>query len=162
MILGKSEIERRVLELFPMQRPYKVGAASADVRVGNNLILESGQSLITFSCANAMNPYLLQPGQYVLVDMLEEVTLPNDLSAMFTLKSTRAREGYQHAVAGWVDPGWKGTLTMEIKNNTQNTPLPLYPGLPMGQLIFMQTIDGGQYEGRYQGSTEVSGAREEI
>jgi len=162
MILGHSEIERRVLELFPMQRPYKIGAASADVRVGNGLILENGHKIISFSCMNENNPWIIGPGQFVLVDMLEEVTLPNDLSAMFTLKSTRAREGYQHAVAGWVDPGWNGILTMEIKNNNEFASLPLYPGLPIGQLIFMATIDGGQYEGRYQGSKSVSGAREEI
>ena len=162
MILGHSEIERRVLELFPMQRPYKIGAASADVRVGNGLILENGHKIISFSCMSEFTPYALAPGQFVLVDMLEHVTLPNDVSAMFTLKSTRAREGYQHAVAGWVDPGWNGILTMEIKNNNEFASLPLYPGLPIGQLIFMATIDGGQYEGRYQNSSTVRGPEEEI
>jgi dCTP deaminase len=162
MILGHSEIERRLLEFFPMQRPYKIGAASADVRVGNTMQLENGLDYIAFSTATEENPYVLSPGQRVLVDMLEEVHLPTDISALFTLKSTRGREGYNHAVAGWVDPGWKGKLTMELKNDNQYKPLDLYPGLPIGQLIFMQTIDGGEYKGRYQGSTEVSGAREEI
>jgi len=150
-----------LLELFPMQRPYKVGAASADVRVGNWLIYEDGRKL-SMSLFSESDPFVLLPGSRVLVDMLEETTLPLDLAAMFTLKSTRAREGYQHAVAGWVDPGWKGVLTMEITNTNQTKSLPLYAGLPMGQLIFMQVIDGGQYEGRYQGSTEVSAAREEV
>lgn len=161
MILGKSAIEGRLLELFPMQRPYKIGAASADVRVGNMLIAENGHKL-HMSLFSEADPYELEPGQRVLVDMFEEVNLPLDLAATFTLKSTRAREGYQHAVAGWVDPGWKGILTMEITNTNQVKYLPLWPGMPMGQLIFMQVIDGGQYDGRYQGSTEVSAAREEI
>lgn len=161
MILGQSEIERRLLELFPMQRPYKIGGASADVRVGNWLIKENGMK-VSMSLFKEDAPYYLQPGERVLVDMLEETTLPLDLAAMFTLKSTRAREGYQHAVAGWVDPGWKGVLTMEITNTNQVNTLPLYSGLPIGQLIFMEVIDGGQYEGRYQNSTEVSGAREEV
>jgi dCTP deaminase len=162
MILGHSEIKRRLLELFPMQRPYKIGAASADVRIGDTLELENGKRYLPFSTASVVKPYMLVPGQRVLVDMLEEVHLPKDLSALFTLKSTRGREGYNHAVAGWVDPGWKGKLTMELKNDNQVRSLALYPGLPIGQLIFMQTIDGGEYQGRYQGAMEVSGAKQEI
>ena len=162
MILGHSEILRRQKELFPHQPPYKIGAASADVRVGTGMFLEGDSKLCSFKHNDKAYPYYLEPGQFVLVDMLEHVRLPNDLSAMFTLKSTRAREGYQHAVAGWVDPGWNGVLTMEIKNNNQCKNLPIYPGMPIGQLIFMSTIDGGQYAGRYQNSVEVSGAREEV
>ena len=162
MILGHDELVRRQNELFPDLNPIKIGPASVDVRIGKWLQLENGYRVESFEHNSDGYPYFLEPGQFVLVDMLESVHVPLDLSAMFALKSTRAREGYQHAVAGWVDPGWRGILTMELKNNTQHTNLPLYPGMPIGQLIFMKTLDAVEYQGRYQGSTTVSGPREEV
>jgi deoxycytidine triphosphate deaminase len=44
-----------------------------------------------------------------------------------------------HATAGFCDPGWKGTLTLEL-NNLTRVPIILHPGLPIGQLSFM-TLD---------------------
>jgi deoxycytidine triphosphate deaminase len=44
-----------------------------------------------------------------------------------------------HATAGFCDPGWKGTLTLEL-NNLTRVPIKLYPGLPIAQLSFM-TLD---------------------
>ena len=44
-----------------------------------------------------------------------------------------------HATAGFCDPGWKGTLTLEL-NNLTRVPIILHPGLAIGQLSFM-TLD---------------------
>jgi hypothetical protein len=41
-----------------------------------------------------------------------------------------------HATAGFCDPGWKGTLTLEL-NNLTRVPIKLYPGLQIAQLSFM-------------------------
>jgi hypothetical protein len=41
-----------------------------------------------------------------------------------------------HATAGFCDPGWKGTLTLEL-NNLTRVPIKLYPGLPIAQLSFL-------------------------
>jgi deoxycytidine triphosphate deaminase len=44
-----------------------------------------------------------------------------------------------HATAGFVDPGFRGTLTLEITNLTR-VPIVLWPGKPIAQLSFM-TLD---------------------
>jgi dUTPase len=44
-----------------------------------------------------------------------------------------------HATAGFVDPGFKGSLTLEITNLTR-VPIVLWPGKPIAQLSFM-TLD---------------------
>jgi deoxycytidine triphosphate deaminase len=44
-----------------------------------------------------------------------------------------------HATAGFCDPGWKGTLTLEL-NNLTRVPIVLAPGLKIAQLSFM-TLD---------------------
>jgi deoxycytidine triphosphate deaminase len=41
-----------------------------------------------------------------------------------------------HATAGFVDPGFEGTLTLEVTNLTR-IPIELWPGLPIAQLSFM-------------------------
>lgn len=41
-----------------------------------------------------------------------------------------------HATAGFCDPGWKGTLTLEL-NNLTRVPIKLYAGLLIAQLSFM-------------------------
>jgi len=58
---------------------------------------------------------------------------------LFFLKSSRAREGYENLHAGYADPGWHGSvLTLELKNSRQLLPLPLYPGMKIGQMVFFR------------------------
>ena len=63
--------------------------------------------------------------------------LPDDISAQFVLKSSRAREGLNHLLAGWCDPGWNNSkLTLELKNERRYHGLHLYPNLKIGQMVF--------------------------
>ena len=80
---------------------------------------------------------MLQPGEFCLAETLELFNLPDDICSTFLLKSSRAREGYGHMLAGFADPGWHGSrLTLELKNERLHHPLPLYPGLKIGQMVF--------------------------
>ena len=42
-----------------------------------------------------------------------------------------------HSTAGYVDPGWKGNLTLEL-SNVANLPIALYYGMRIGQISFFQ------------------------
>ena len=42
-----------------------------------------------------------------------------------------------HSTAGYVDPGWKGTLTLELCN-VANLPIALYFGMRIGQISFFE------------------------
>ncbi len=65
--------------------------------------------------------------------------MPEDVAGLFFLKSSRAREGYENLHAGYADPGWHGSaLTLELKNARQLQPLPVYPGLKIGQMVFFR------------------------
>lgn len=161
MILGHHVILSRLDQLFPKEKPYKIGAASVDVRVGDQIMNEKGETIdISGHCETF--PWVMDPGEFLLVAMLEHTTVPRDMSCLFLLKSTMARMGMNHMFAGWIDPGWDGILTMEIKNSNQTRPLALWPGMPIGQLVYMETVIAGEYKGRYQGSVGVVPAREEI
>jgi dCTP deaminase len=161
MIVGHHELLRRIDELFPKTKPYKIGSASVDVRVGDEIMKEDGRK-ISIEGFTEDNPYIMEPDEFLLVAMLEHTVVPKGLSCLFLLKSTMARKGMSHCFAGWIDPGWDGILTMEIKNYNQTKPLDLWPGMPIGQLIYMDTSEPGSYKGRYQHSVGVVPARKEI
>jgi dCTP deaminase len=81
--------------------------------------------------------FVIHPGEFVLGVTKEYVELPDDVVARIEGKSSLGRLGLiVHATAGFVDPGFKGTLTLEITNLTR-VPIKLYPGLLIAQLSFM-------------------------
>ena len=112
------------------------------------------------------DPFVIHPGEFALGRTQEHVEIPDDLVARIEGKSSLGRLGLiVHATAGFVDPGFKGTLTLEIANLTR-VPIKLYTGLPIAQLSFM-TLDapaehpyGSPALGsHYQGQTAATESR---
>jgi len=119
--------------------------------------------------------FVIHPGEFVLGNTAEWVELPDDVVARIEGKSSLGRLGLiVHATAGFVDPGFRGTLTLEITNLTR-VPILLWPGKPIAQLSFM-ALDrpaerpyghpelGSHYHGqleatesRYEGGPDRSG-----
>ncbi len=161
MILSHYALKEKVHLLFPKDQPRKIGAASIDVCVGAEIMLENGEK-VCMADFTEDRPFLMEPGEFLLVAMKEHTFVPRGLASLFLLKSTQARMGMSHCFAGWIDPGWDGILTMELKNYNQERPLPLWYGMPIGQLIYMNVPVSGVYAGRYQHSVGVVGPREEI
>ncbi len=80
--------------------------------------------------------FVLHPGEFVLGQTLEWVELPDDLVARLEGKSSLGRLGLLiHSTAGYVDPGWKGKLTLEL-SNVAKLPIALYFGMKIGQISF--------------------------
>jgi dCTP deaminase len=81
-------------------------------------------------------PFILHPGEFVLGQTLEWVELPDDIVARLEGKSSLGRLGLLiHSTAGYVDPGWKGNLTLEL-SNVARLPIALYHGMRVGQISF--------------------------
>jgi dCTP deaminase len=88
--------------------------------------------------ASAEEPFVLHPGEFVLGATIEYVGLPDDLVARLEGKSSLGRLGLLiHSTAGYIDPGFEGTLTLEL-SNVANLPIVLTPGMPIGQISFMR------------------------
>jgi dCTP deaminase len=111
-------------------------------------------------------PFILHPGEFVLGQTLEKVTLPDDLVARLEGKSSLGRLGLLiHSTAGFVDSGFSGNLTLEL-SNVANLPITIYHGMPIGQISFMR-MDGpverpyGSREtgSKYQGQAEPTPSR---
>jgi dCTP deaminase len=147
--------------------PSLLNPASLDVRLGDTLLIESAESLAlvpyplhrhTEAC-----PYQWRPGQFVLAPTMETFSMPNTVAGEFRLKSSRAREGADQALAVWLDPGWhQSVLTLELRNNRQLHWLPLWPGMRVGQIVFHScSAPRRSYAitGRYNGDATVQGSR---
>jgi dCTP deaminase len=81
-------------------------------------------------------PFIVQPGEFVLGVTAETVKIPNNLVARVEGRSSLGRLGLLiHATAGFVDPGFEGTITLEI-GNVNRMPIAIYPGQRICQLAF--------------------------
>lgn len=123
--------------------PALINPASLDVTLGRHLRIESAKGpemlLVDMERMGVTkdNPYLMRPGQFVLAETVETFNLPSTVAAQFMLKSSRAREGLEHLMAGYCDPGWHGSkLTMELHNSRQLHPVAIWPGMKIGQMVF--------------------------
>ncbi len=82
--------------------------------------------------------FVLHPDEFVLGSTREWVEIPRDLVGRIEGKSSLGRLGViVHATAGFVDPGFKGNLTLEI-SNVGKIPIALYPGMKIAQFSVMQ------------------------
>ena len=132
--------------------PAMVQPASVDLRMGNTFRVFHNHRTAAIDLAalppnlteqiqiTDEEPFVIHPGEFVLGRTLEWVELPDDVVARIEGKSSLGRLGLiVHATAGFVDPGWKGTLTLEITNLTR-VPIKVWAGKPIAQLSFM-TLD---------------------
>lgn len=156
--------------------PSLVNTASLDIRLGDTLLVErSGYfwdcepSVLDYSTRENFEAcrvklteegFVLQPGQFVLGCTVESFNFPNDLAALYRSKSTMGRMALEHMDAGWVDPGFNGVLTLELKNEFQYHSVRIRPGDRIGQLIFMRGVPVNQEDsyattGNYNGAAGV-------
>lgn len=130
--------------------PGMVQPASYDVRLGHTFRVFHNHRVASIDLRNPPqnltegveigddDSFVIHPGEFVLGRTLERVSLGADIVARIEGKSSLGRLGLiVHATAGFVDPGFEGTLTLEITNLTR-VPIKLYPNLPIAQLSFMR------------------------
>ena len=129
--------------------PRLVQPASVDLRLGDSFrvfhshrataidLRRPPENLTEEVLVPAGESFVIHPGEFCLGRTLEWVELPDDVVARIEGKSSLGRLGLiVHATAGFCDPGWKGTLTLEL-NNLTRVPIILHPGLEIAQLSFM-------------------------
>jgi dCTP deaminase len=77
----------------------------------------------------------IMPGEFMLASTVEYVNLPANIVGRIEGKSSLARKGLIIHTAGFVDPGFRGQLTLEITNLSQND-LTLKVGDRIAQIAF--------------------------
>lgn len=149
--------------------PALVNPASLDVRLGRYIRIESATTpqMVLLDLEregwDEQTPYLLRPGQFILAETVETFHLPDTIAAQFMLKSSRAREGLEHLMAGYFDPGYCGRPTLELINSRQFHSVAIWPGMKIGQIVFgrmdQAPLRSYAVTGRYQGDLQVQESR---
>jgi dCTP deaminase len=151
-VLSDGTIRRLVEEQRIKIEPWDaamVQPASVDLKLGTSFRVFHNHRLPAIDLASPPDnltelveigddeSFVIHPGEFVLGSTVEWVELPDDIVARIEGKSSLGRLGLiVHATAGFVDPGFSGTLTLEITNLTR-VPIVLWPGKPIAQLSFM-------------------------
>jgi dCTP deaminase len=156
----------KTLIIEPLEKE-QVQPASVDVRLGDTfcIVEDSPSGVITFGSeikykTIKTNTYVLLPGQFVLATTMEYFELPDDLTAFVEGRSSLGRMGLFIQNAGWVDPGFKGEITLELFN-ANRCAIELTSGRRVGQLVFakMDNTALNPYKGKYQGQRGATGSK---
>lgn len=110
--------------------------------------------------------YVLEPHALALFSTAEYVEIPTTLCARVEGKSSIGRLGLLiHCTAGFIDPGFKGKITLEMVN-LNNRPIILRAGKPICQLSFFgltappeKPYGHPDLGSHYQDQREVVGSR---
>lgn len=170
MILSDKTIikmlEEKSLIIKPIER-IQIQPASVDIRLGRTFSIVEDSPTGIIDLENEIkyktitsDTYILLPNQFVLATTMEYFELPNDLTAFVEGRSSLGRMGLFIQNAGWVDPGFKGEITLELYN-ANRCAIELKAGRRVGQLVFAKMDDTAQnpYRGKYQGQKGATGSK---
>lgn len=170
MILSDNTIYKMIqnseLKITPLENE-QIQPASVDIRLGNTfgVVEDNPSGIITMDSEIKYkiiesDTYILLPNQFVLATTMEYFELPDDLTAFVEGRSSLGRMGLFIQNAGWVDPGFKGEITLELYN-ANRCAIELKAGRRVGQLVFakMDAAALNPYNGKYQGQKRATGSR---
>lgn len=159
-------LDEHTLVVTPIELE-QIQPASIDIRIGNtySIVEDSPSGMINLNDEITYkrivaDKYILLPGQFVLATTMEFVELPDNLTAFVEGRSSLGRLGLFIQNAGWVDPGFKGEITLELFN-ANRCAIELNAGRRVGQLVFAQLDDHAlnPYRGKYQGQRGATGSK---
>lgn len=168
--MKKPDINERLI-ITPLLDPEEsIDSCSIDIRLGNEFIIMRKQSFPNLDLAdqedleinigkyqeeirkNFHEQFVLHPHQLIIGSTFEYIKMPRDLMCHVVGKSTWGRMGLIIATATKVDPGFRGCVTLEIINEGE-IPIILYPGIPIGQIVFHRMQGKEAYDGSYACAT---------
>jgi dCTP deaminase len=146
-------IDNNTIGVEPKPDAEQIQPASLDVRVGEKYY----DALVDQYVETADDEIRLHPHHPYLGTTVERIELPNDIAAQLTGRSSVGRKGVIiHKTAGWIDPGFRGKITLEMMNFGNET-VTFDVGERVGQLVFFK-LDGESrgYDGQYQDQNGIS------
>ncbi len=181
---GRLEIDPVPMPLRPEHGSCPYQTSSVDLQLGDeisfipknnrlpiNIDLSRGKFVDLFNAyavsrqLRSDQPYVMEPGQFVLGKTRERVHFPilNDgrqcLAGRIEGKSSYARCGLLiHFTAPTIHSGFSGTITLEL-SNLGPAPISLYPNVPICQLI-VEEVQGTPFpnHSQFQGQSHPGGS----
>lgn len=116
--------------------PALVNPASVDLRWSGDYRIHDGVAWMRVEHTEVLR---LVPGRLYLLDTMEYLTMPPDAAGDLKLKSSAGRAGIEHLHAGFVEPTFSGTLTLEIENRLA-CDISIQRGCRLVQLVLMSMV----------------------
>lgn len=169
MILGDEKIKEYVELGDIIISPYveeHVEPASVDLRLGHEFtkvyptdrVIDTHDPDSFDTRTFEVDELELAPGETILGTTLESIRVPDYLIANVVGRSSLGRlDVVIHKTAGFIDPGFKGRITLEIENEGQH-PVKIYPGDRVCQIWFAKNTGvavpyGYERDSQYQFQT---------
>lgn len=125
---------------------------------------ENGEFLTCDESGNVVSPYyVLQPGEFILMASREILNIPNGILSFVQGRSSIARLAIQTEQAGLIDSGFRGTITLEVFNQSQ-FPIILYEGMRIAQVYFFKSqyaryLYSPEKGSKYKDQIEANGSK---
>ncbi|GGH86473.1 dCTP deaminase [Pullulanibacillus pueri] len=166
MILSKPTLEKKLMAKELIVKPLtaiQLQPASIDLRVGNEFLIidEHASPVISLDKPASYRKVsadhiIIPPKAFVLATTIEYIDLPTDITAFVEGRSSIGRLGLFIQNAGWVDPGFKGHITLELYNSN-SVPIDIQAGRRLCQLVLASLDqDAPPYTGKYNGQTTAT------
>jgi dCTP deaminase len=164
MLLSDKDIinllESKEIEILPVPENLDIGPCSVNLRLSKTIKKYTNETLDlknkdTFQYEEIVISdlgYTLKPSEFILGSTVEEVRISDEYYGFIETKGSIARAGLQiHNTDGHIDPGFRGNITLEITNNS-NQPIIIYPDIKIAQISFMKLSSKclNPYKGKYQ------------
>ena len=123
-------------------------------------VFKIGESIVDDFCETVeADEYCIQPNDFILGVTEQKFNLPENLTALVEGKSSIGRIGLLIHDAGFIDAGFSGTITLEIKN-LNSFPIVIRKGMKIAQILFFQIelpkLAYGKRHNHYQGQINVT------
>lgn len=162
----KNLLDSGELKISPIT-DESIQPASIDLRLGSHYLTVESSKMDCITLSDEIEYRELEgesltipPHSFLLATTMENIELPDNMTAFVEGRSSIGRIGLFIQNAGWVDPGFKGQITLELYN-ANSLPIKLESGRRICQLVLcsMDKPALKPYNGKYQGQTLSTGSR---
>lgn len=163
MLLSDRDIKKAIKEKRIVIKPTpdfetQLGSNSIDLRLGKVFRIfdhskhpyidpfrkNIGEEITREIKKNDKEPFIIQPGDFVLGTTVEYLELPDNLVGSLEGRSSIGRLGIiVHSTAASVECGFRGKITLELANMGK-MPVALYPGMRICAVAFMEMTSAAE------------------
>lgn len=169
MVLSDKTLRTYIADGAIMIEPladHAIRSASIDLCIGDHFLIVDSNSMDIIKMDEPLSYRELHAKSitvpahtFVLATTREFVKIPPFLTAAVEGRSSIGRLGLFIQNAGWIDPGFEGTITLELYN-ANALPIRIDAGRRLCQLVFyaMDQEVGKPYDGKYKGQRGTTGS----
>jgi len=178
MVLSDRDIRKYIKDKKIIIKPapdfaVQLGSNSLDLRLGNAFRIfdhskypyidpfqkNIGEEITREVKKKKTEPFIIQPGEFVLGTTIEYVELPDNLVGSLEGRSSIGRLGIMvHSTAASIECGFRGNITLELSNMGKMA-VALYPGMRICSVAFMEMTSSAKVPYYKKKNAKYSGQR---